>query len=274
MEFDIGQIKEFLMTTGVDIGLNILKAAALLVFGLWAVKWINRGFAKLLSRKTIDESLQPFLKSLVKNTMIVLLLFSVLATLGVQMTSFVAVIGAAGLAIGLSLQGTLQNLAGGVVILTIRPFKVGDFIEAQGYTGTVSAIYIFNTILHTVDNKRVVIPNGRLSNESIINFSAEEKRRVDMVFGISYDDDIRKAKAILEDIVKADDRVLPEPEYRIAVASLGDSSVNINCRPWVKTEEYWDLYWDFQEKVKIAFDEADITIPYPQRDVHMHQVKD
>lgn len=270
MEFDIEKIKEFLMTTGVEFGLNLVKAIALLIIGLWVLKWVNKGFAKLLNRKSIDPSLQPFLKSLIKNVLRVLLIFSVLATLGVKMTSFVAVIGAAGLAIGLSLQGTLQNFAGGVIILTIRPFKVGDYIQAQGFEGTVSAIYIFNTVMHTIDNKRVVIPNGKLSNESVINYSAEKTRRVDMVFGIHYDDDIKKAKEILEKLIQEDPRVLPDPKYMINVAGLGDSSVNLNCRPWVKTEDYWDLYWDFQEKVKIAFDEAGITIPFPQRDVHMY----
>lgn len=271
MEFDIEKIKKFLMTTGADLGMHILEALALLIIGLWVLKWVNKGFAKLLNRKSIDASLQPFLKSLFKNVLLILLIFSVLGTLGVKMTSFMAMLGAAGLAIGLSLQGTLQNFAGGVIILTIRPFKVGDYIQAQGYEGTISAIYIFNTIMHTIDNTRVVIPNGKLSNESIVNYTAEKTRRVDMVFGIHYDDDIKKAKEILEKIIKDDPRVLPEPAYMINVGSLGDSSVNLNCRPWVKTEDYWDVLWDFQEKVKLAFDEAGITIPFPQRDVHLHK---
>lgn len=272
MEY-IDQIKEFLMTEGYKFGLNFLKALAILIIGLQIIKWLSRTFNKFLTNRSVDESLKPFLKSLFYNLLFILLVLSVLATVGIQMTSFVAILGAAGLAIGLSLQGTLQNFAGGVIILTIKPFKVGDFIEAQGFSGTVKAIYIFNTVLNTPDNKRILIPNGKLSNESVINYTTEETRRVDLVFGISYGDDIKKAKDLLEQIVKADERVLAEPAYNIRVGSLGDSSVNILVRPWVKTDDYWGVYWDFQEKVKLEFDKAGISIPFPQRDVHIYNEK-
>lgn len=270
---DFNQIQEFLLQNGVEFAINFLKAVAILVIGLPVIKWLSNQFNKFLSKRNVDESLRPFLRSLFYNLLLVLLVLSVLASVGVQMTSFVAILGAAGLAIGLALQGTLQNFAGGVIILTIKPFKVGDYIEAQSLSGTVRAIHIFNTELTTPDNKLVIIPNGKLSNESITNYSAEATRRVDLVFGIGYDDDIKKAKEVLEDIIKNDDRVLAEPEASVKVASLGDSSVNFNVRPWVKTEDYWGLYWDFQERVKLRFDEEGISIPFPQRDVHIYNEK-
>jgi len=270
---DLEQIKEFLLTNGVDLAINFLKALVILIVGLQVIRFLSRSFNKILTKRNVDESLKPFLKSLFYNILFILLILSVLSTVGIQMTSFVAILGAAGLAVGLSLQGTLQNFAGGVIILTIKPFRVGDFIEAQGFAGTVKAIYIFNTVLNTPDNKRIVIPNGKLSNESVTNYSAEDTRRVDMVFGIGYGDDIKKAKEVLERIVKSDERVLEEPAYSIKVASLGDSSVNFNVRPWVKTDDYWGLYWDFQERVKLEFDKEGISIPFPQRDVHIYNEK-
>lgn len=264
---------DYMMTYAIEYGIPLIKGLITLIIGLWVIKairrWVRKGFAK----SNIDASLQPFLISLIYNTLLVLLILTVLSTLGIQMTSFVAIIGAAGLAIGLSLQGTLQNFAGGVIILIMRPFKVGDFIEGGGHTGTIKEIQIFNTILATPDNKRIIIPNGGLSNSSITNYSAEDKRRVDMVFGIGYDDDIKKAKDILIKLVEQDQRVLKEPAYRVDVASLGDSSVNFNVRPWVATADYWDLYWDFQEKVKLTFDKEGISIPFPQRDVHIYNEK-
>jgi len=270
---ELEQIKEFLVTHGVELAINFLKALVILLIGLQVIRFLSKTFNKVLTKRNVDESLKPFLKSLFYNLLLVLLILSVLSTVGVKMTSFVAILGAAGLAVGLALQGTLQNFAGGVIILTIKPFKAGDFIEAQGFAGTVKAIHIFNTVLNTPDNKRIVIPNGKLSNESVTNYSAEETRRVDMVFGIGYGDDIKKAKEVLESIVKSDERVLKEPEYSITVASLGDSSVNFNVRPWVKTDDYWGLYWDFQERVKQEFDKEGISIPFPQRDVHIYNEK-
>ncbi|MDX1627062.1 MAG: mechanosensitive ion channel [Fulvivirga sp.] len=270
---DLQQIQDFLIQNGATLALNFVKALVILIIGFPVVKWLSGLFKKILNKRNVDESLKPFLKSLFQNLLIVLLILSVLSTVGIEMTSFVAILGAAGLAVGLALQGTLQNFAGGVIILTIKPFKVGDYIEAQSLSGTVKAIHIFNTELNTPDNKLVIIPNGKLSNESITNYSAEDNRRVDLVFGIGYDDDIKKAKEVLERIVTSDDRVLKEPEYSIKVASLGDSSVNFNVRPWVKKEDYWSLYWDFQERVKLEFDKEGISIPFPQRDVHLYNEK-
>lgn len=270
---DIEQIKEFLINNGIPLAISFVKALVILIIGLQIIRFLSRTFNKVLVKRNVDESLKPFLKSLFYNLLLVLLILSVLSTVGIEMTSFVAILGAAGLAIGLSLQGTLQNFAGGVIILTVKPFQVGDYIEAQGYSGTVNAIHIFNTVMITPDNKRIVIPNGKLSNESITNHYVEANRRVDMVFGIGYDDDVKKAKEVLDRLIKEDDRVLAEPAYSVRVGSLGDSSVNFNVRPWVKPDDYWGVYWDFQEKVKLEFDKEGISIPFPQRDVHIYNEK-
>ncbi|QSE97003.1 mechanosensitive ion channel family protein [Fulvivirga lutea] len=269
--FDKGT--DYMSQYAIEYGVPLLKAIAILVIGIWIIKAIRRGVRNSLSKSNVDESLRPFLISLLYNSLLILLILTALSTLGVQMTSFVAIIGAAGLAIGLSLQGTLQNFAGGVILLTLRPFKVGDYIDGAGYSGTVQSIQIFQTLLLTPDNKKIVIPNGKLSNDGIVNYSAEDKRRVDMVFGIGYGDDIKKAKDILVRLCQEDERVLEEPAFRVDVSSLGDSSVNFNVRPWVQTSDYWNVFWDFQEKVKLTFDKEGISIPFPQRDVHIYNEK-
>ena len=194
--------------------------------------------------------------------------------IGIETTSFIAVVGAAGLAIGLALQGSLANFAGGVLILIFKPFKVGDTIEAEGHLGSVSEIQILYTVLNTFDNKRIVIPNGSLSNATLINVSVYDKRRCDMTFGIGYDDDIDKAKKVLQRLFEEDERSLTDPAPRICVGGLGDNSVDLMFRPWVATDDLWPYYWDMQEKVKKAFDEEGISIPYPQRDVHLYKTSD
>lgn len=256
-----------------EYGIPLLKALLILIIGLWVIKAIRGAVRRGFKKSKMDESLQPFLISLIYNALLVLLILTVLSTLGIQMTSFVAIIGAAGLAVGLSLQGTLQNFAGGVIILIMRPFKVGDYVEAGGHAGVIKEIQIFNTIMTTVDNKRVIIPNGGLSNSSMVNYSAEPIRRVDMVFGIGYNDDIKKAKSILMEIIKEDKRVLADPEPVVVVGELGDSSVNFNVRPWVNGADYWDVYWETTEEVKHRFDKEGISIPFPQRDVHIYNEK-
>lgn len=270
---DLNQIYDFLTTKGVEFGLMAIKAIVIYIIGMWIIKMLSKGFNKFMEKREFDESLKPFLKSLFYNLLFVLLILSILTSVGIEVTSFIAILGAAGLAVGLALQGTLQNFAGGVIILTLRPFKVGDYIDGGGNSGTVKAISIFNTVLNTPDNKRVIIPNGALSNASITNFSAEETRRVDMVFGIGYDDDIKKAKEILVEMVNSDERILKDPAPVVNVGSLGDSSVNLNCRPWVNAADYWGVFFDFQENVKIRFDKEGISIPFPQRDVHIYNEK-
>lgn len=248
---------------------KLVLAIITLVVGLWM---INR-FIGVLDEKigAKDPTLNTFLCGLISAIMKVMLLISVASMIGIATTSFIAVIGAAGLAIGLALQGSLANFAGGVLILIFKPFKVGDTIEAQGFLGAVAEIQILYTIVNTFDNRRIVIPNGSLSNATLVNVSIYDKRRCDMIFGIHYDDDIDKAKAILQRLFDEDERSLKDPEPRICVGSLGDNSVNLMFRAWVATDNLWPYYWDMHEKVKKAFDKAGITIPYPQRDVHVHK---
>ncbi len=253
------------------IGPQLLWALATLVIGFWVIKLINRFASKAMEKGNVDLSLRKFIASLLNIGLKILLLISVAGMLGIATASFVAVIGAAGLAVGLALQGSLANFAGGVLILLLKPFKVGDVIEAQGHVGKVDQIQIFNTILKTPDNKTVILPNAAVSNGNITNYSAEPLRRVDMTFGIGYDDDLLKAKQILQNMVEQDERILKNPAPAVVVSELADSSVNFAVRVWVKAENYWNVFFDFQEKVKLTFDEQGISIPYPQHDVHLHQ---
>ncbi|WP_166266650.1 mechanosensitive ion channel family protein [Marinobacter caseinilyticus] len=250
---------------------KVLLALLTLIVGLWL---INR-FISVLDKKlgAKDPTLNKFLCGLFGAILKVLLFISVASMVGIATTSFIAIIGAAGLAIGLALQGSLANFAGGVLILIFKPFKVGDTIEAQGYLGAVAEIQILYTIVNTFDNRRIVIPNGSLSNATLVNVSIYDKRRCDMTFGIHYDDDIDTAKAICQRLIEEDERSMTDPAPRIAVGSLGDNSVNLMVRVWVPTDDLWPYYWDMQEKVKKAFDAGNITIPFPQRDVHMYQAK-
>ncbi|CAB9494433.1 mechanosensitive ion channel family protein [Alteromonas macleodii] len=248
---------------------KLLLAILTLVVGLWLV---NR-FVNLLDHRIgkKDPTLNKFLCGLISAVLKVMLLISVASMIGIETTSFIAVVGAAGLAIGLALQGSLANFAGGVLILIFKPFKVGDTIEAEGHLGSVAEIQILYTVINTFDNRRVVIPNGNLSNATLTNVSVYDKRRCDMTFGIGYDDDIDKAKKILQRLFEEDERSLTEPAPRICVGGLGDNSVDLMFRPWVGTDDLWPYYWDMQEKVKKAFDEEGISIPYPQRDVHLYK---
>lgn len=250
---------------------KVVLAIVTLIIGLWLIKRLVSVLDKRLGAK--DPTLNSFLCGLVSAILKILLLISVASMVGIATTSFVAIIGAAGLAVGLALQGSLANFAGGVLILLFKPFKVGDVIDAQGYVGTVAEIQILYTIINTPDNRRVVIPNGNLSNASLINMSAYDTRRCDMVFGIGYEDDIDKAKDIVRNLIGLDERTLKTPEPVIVVGNLGESSVDLTVRVWVNSGDYWPLYWDMQEKVKKAFDGAGISIPFPQRDVHMYQTQ-
>jgi len=248
---------------------DLLWAIAALFIGLWVIKLLVKSTDKAMEKGGIDISLRKFLKSLLNIGLKVLLLISVASMMGIATTSFITVIGAAGLAIGLALQGSLSNFAGGVLILIFRPFKVGDVIETQGHTGKVHEIQVFNTVLKTPDNKTIIIPNGAVSNGSIVNFSTEDKRRVDLTFGIGYEDDIKKAKSVLLELLKTDARVLDTPAPQVLLSELADSSVNFAVRAWVNAADYWDFYFDMQEKVKLTFDNNGLSIPYPQHDVHL-----
>lgn len=247
-----------------------LGAAILtLVIGWFLIKILSRLMELSLRRAHIDVALTNFLLGFMGILLKVVLLISVATTLGVKTTSMLAVLGSAGLAIGLALQGSLSNLAGGVLILFLKPFRIGDFVEGSGHSGVIQDIGLFNTSMLTPDNKRVLIPNGTLSGSSLINYTIEGKRRLDFIFGIDYSDDLKKAKAILEKIAAAESRRLPDHETTIVLGNLGESSVDIYLRFWVKSEDYWATYWDNLEKVKLTFDQEGISIPFPQRDLHL-----
>lgn len=263
----------WLMAKGMimEYGLKLIYAIIILMIGLWIIKAITNGLKKFMVKRKIDDSLIPFLTSMLSMVLKVMLVITVMSMLGIEMTSFIAILGAAGLAVGLALSGTLQNFAGGVMLLIFKPFKVGDFIDAQGYSGVVKEIQIFITILTTPDNKTVIIPNGGLANGSMVNFSAQDTRRVDWTFGIGYGDKTDDARKILMDLMNADDRVLKDPEPFVGVSALADSSVNFATRAWVKGEDYWGVFFDMNNKVYNTFNEKGINIPFPQMDVHVHK---
>lgn len=246
-----------------------LLAIITLVIGLWVIKKIVGLVEKALLKKEVDISLRNFLGSFIGILLKVLLIISVIQMVGVETTSFVAILAAAGFAIGMALQGSLGNFAGGILILVFKPFKVGDVIEAQGFIGKVESILVFNTILITPDNRKIIIPNGGLSSGAITNITALPTRRVDMTFGIGYEDDIARARNIIKEIIDNNDKILKDPESDILVSELADSSVNFAVRVWCETSEYWNVYFDMQEMVKLEFDKQSISIPYPQRDIHV-----
>ena len=232
---------------------------------------LNKLVNKILTKREVDASLTTFVRSLVSITLNLLLVIVIIGILGIETSSFIALFASAGVAVGMALSGTLQNFAGGVMILLFKPFKVGDFIEAQGQSGTVREIQIFNTILTTADNKVIIIPNGGLSTGLMKNYSKEPTRRVDWEFGIAYGDDYTKAREVLARLLDADSRVLKEPAYFIALTSLGASSVNIVVRAWVNSADYWGVYFDMNEKVYKTFAQENLNIPFPQMDIHLHQ---
>lgn len=253
---------------------KLALALATLIIGFIIINAFIRFLTKSMKKSKVDPSLVPFTVSLANVLLKAMLLISVASMIGIQTTSFIAVLGAAGLAVGLALQGSLANFAGGVLILIFKPFKVGDVIEAQGFLGTVKGIQIFNTVMNTFDNKKIIIPNGAISSGAITNYTAEDIRRVDMEFGISYGDDIKKAKQVLTKLMEADSRILQEPAPPfLAVKELGESSVNFVMRVWANASDYWGIYFDMQENVKLTFDKEGISIPFPQRDIHLYQKK-
>jgi small conductance mechanosensitive channel len=248
---------------------KVLLALILLIVGIIIINRLVRFMRRIMKSRDVDSSLIPFLATLVNVILKVMLIISVIDIVGVKTTSFVAVLGAAGLAIGLALQGSLANFAGGVLIMTFKPYKVGDYVVAQGEAGTVQSIQIFNTVLNTPDNVRIIIPNGAMSSGNITNYSAQETRRLDLVFGISYDDDLEKAKNILVEMAAGDERILKDPAPFVAVKELADSSVNLLCRIWCKKEDYWDINFEWQTNVKLRFDKEGLSFPFPQREVTM-----
>jgi len=260
-------VYEFIMTNGI----RLIGAIAALIIGLWIVKKITRALYIVMEKRAIDPSLRTFFRSFLSISLKILVVISVLGMVGVEMTSFIAILGAAGLAVGLALSGTLQNFAGGVLILILKPFKVGDVIQAQGFNGTVTEIQIFHTIITGFDNIANVVPNGSLATGALTNYSVNDTRRAQWVFGIAYGDDFKKAQKVLRSILDADERVLKDPEPFIFLSQLNDSSVDITVRAWSKSEDFWPVYFGMSEKVYEAFAQEGLNIPFPQMDVHLHQ---
>jgi len=248
---------------------SLVGAIVALVIGLWIIKWVLRLVNGQMDRSNVDSSLRPFLKSLVGTMLKLMLAISIMTMLGIEMTSFIAILASAGLAVGLALSGTLQNFAGGVMILLFKPFKVGDFIEAQGFKGTVKEIQIFVTILNSPENITTLIPNGGLANNSITNYSTRSTRRVDWTVGVAYGESIDVVRKVIEGLLDADGRLLDDPAPYVKVAELADSSVNFTVRGWVKSDDYWDVFFDMNENIYTAFQKEGISIPFPQLDVHI-----
>lgn len=253
-------------------GPSVLQAAAILFFGWLAMRVLRGVVRRVMNRANLDPTLTGFVANMLYAILMTLVVITALQKLGVPTTSFVAIIGAAGLAVGFALQGSLANFAAGVMVIIFRPFKVGDYIEGGGVSGTVQELQIFCTVLTTPDNRMIIVPNAAITSGDITNYSANDTRRIDLTFGIGYGDDMAKARNTLRELVSKDERILKDPETTIAVAELGDSSVNLVCRPWVKTADYWNVRFDLIEAVKARFDVDGISIPFPQRDVHVHQV--
>ena len=271
--FDWNQILDFMKTQGGDLAINVAIAIAIFYVGKLVVGLIVRGMRKVMRRQEVDQTLETFVCNLVRIILMAVVIIAAIGQIGIQTTSFIAIFGAAGLAVGLALQGSLSNFAAGVLIVLFRPYKVGDFVEAAGIAGVVEQVQILTTILKTGDNKQIIVPNGQIMDSIITNYSASDKRRVDMVVGVSYDDDLDKVRSTIEELVAADERILAEPACTIAVSALADSSVNFVVRPWVNTADYWGVMFDLTEAIKKRFDKEGISFPFPQQDVHLYKAE-
>ena len=269
--FSADNVDRYINDYAIPWGINIAMAIVIYIIGRMVVGFILSIFRRLMAKSKYDAMLVDFLESIISAILMLFVIVASLNQLGVDTTSLVAILGAAGLAIGLSLQDSLKNFAAGVMLLVFKPFKSGDFVEAGGTAGSVNKIGIFTTTMTTPDNKEIIVPNGGIYGGNITNFSAKETRRVDMVVGIGYDADLRKAKQILQEMVAADERILKDPAPQVAVSELADSSVNFVVRPWVKASDFWAVKFDFTEAVKVRFDQEGISIPFPQMDVHLHK---
>jgi small conductance mechanosensitive channel len=264
MEAMLPQIKEIFAIYGI----RVIAALAIFIIGRWVAKGLRNLLRRIMKRNQVDKTLISFVCSLVYVLLLAFVIIAAINKLGIQTTSFIAIIGAAGLAIGLALQGSLANFAAGVLMIIFRPFKVGDLIEGGGTTGTVEEIQIFTTQLKSADNKTIIVPNSKMLGGNIVNYSTKETRRVDMTFGIGYDDDIDKSRSVIQGIINKDERVLKDPAPLVVVSELADSSVNFTVRVWTKSGDYWGVFFDTTEAVKKQFDAEEISIPFPQQDVH------
>jgi small conductance mechanosensitive channel len=252
-------------------GLKVIAALAIFIIGKMIAKAVKAGIAKTMTKAKSDPILISFTTNMIYAALLAFVIIAALGQLGIQTTSFIAILGAAGLAIGLALQGSLSNFSAGVLMIIFRPFKQGDFIEGAGVAGIVEEVHIFNTVLRTGDNKTIIIPNDALMSGNIINYSTQPTRRLDLVVGIGYDDDIKKAKNILNELMANDERILKDPAPTLGLLELADSSVNFAVRPWVNSSDYWGVHFDLLESIKLRFDAEGISIPYPQQDVHLHR---
>ena len=268
---DTDKLLDTLQTTGVEFGINLITALLIFFVGRWIISIVVKALRNLMRKSSVDATLERFICNLVRIALLVVVIIAAIGQLGVQTTSLLAVMGAAGLAVGLALQGSLSNFAAGVLIVLFRPYKVGDYVEAAGVSGTIEEVQILTTVMKTPDNKRIIVPNSQIMGSIITNYSANDTRRVDMTFGVGYGDDLDLVHKELRALVDADDRILKDPEVTIKVHTLADSSVNFVVRPWVKTADYWGVYFDLTENVKKRFDEVGISIPFPQQDVHLHK---
>ena len=264
-------IVDYMSINAIDLAGKVVVALIIFFTGRWITGLAVKALHKALQRHEVDKTLEAFVCNLVRVTLLVVVIIAAISALGIQTASFIAIFGAAGLAIGLALQGSLSNFAAGVLIVLFRPYKVGDFVEAAGIAGSVEQVQILTTILKTGDNKQIIVPNSQIMDSIITNYSANETRRVDMVVGVSYEDDLDKVRKTIEELVAADDRVLDEPACTIAVSELADSSVNFVVRPWVKTSDYWGVMFELTEAIKKRFDQDGISFPFPQQDVYLYK---
>jgi len=271
--FSWEEVITIVKTTGLEFAINLVTAIVIFYVGRLVVRILTRGMRKVMEAQKVDKTLVTFASNLASMVLLTVVIIAAVSALGIQTTSFIAILGAAGLAIGLALQGSLSNFAAGVLIVLFRPYKVGDWIEAAGISGSVEEVQILTTVLKTGDNKQVIVPNAQIMNSIITNYSANDTRRVDMVIGVSYDDDLDKVRSTLEELVAAEDRILDDPACTIAVSALADSSVNFVVKPWVKTSDYWGVMFDMTEAIKKRFDKEGISFPFPQQDVHLYQAK-
>ena len=275
--FNVDSVLEFLKNNGLDsttvvsLGKNLIVALIIFYVGRLVISFVVRGLHKMLQKNGVDKTLETFVCNLVRTALLIVVIIAAISALGIETTSFIAIFGAAGLAVGLALQGSLSNFASGVLIVLFRPYKVGDFIEAAGINASVEQVQILTTVLKTGDNKQVIVPNSQIMDSVITNYSANDTRRVDMVVGVSYDDDLDKVRSTIQELVAADERIMAEPACTIAVSALADSSVNFVVRPWVKTSDYWGVMFDLTEAIKKRFDKDGISFPFPQQDVHLYQ---
>jgi small conductance mechanosensitive channel len=267
----LDEVMTFLKTSALDFGIALITALVIFYVGRLVVRMITRGMRKVMDAREVDKTLVTFVSNLVNMILMVVVVIAAVGALGVQTTSFIAILGAAGLAVGLALQGSLSNFAAGVLIIIFRPYKVGDWIEGAGVSGSVVEVQILTTILKTGDNKQVIVPNSQIMGSIITNYSANDTRRVDMVVGVSYEDDLDKVRKTIEELIAADDRILDDPAPTIAVSELADSSVNFVVRPWVNTADYWGVMFDLTEAIKKRFDQDGISFPFPQQDVHLYK---